>query len=182
MLNLNNKNIDHIFSDGAEMHDFEYNEQAWALMSDKLDQRDRRRRVLWALLFLLSALAIGYYFLSFNGSDGWNSISQLERTLPQTNAEVEKLDNSMPVESAKSDLSKEPIHSDSAPLSTWSNTQNRDVLLAEKPSDVDGVNTEFVSPEIMVHDVPSNNEKLGLNETKEKGSSNTLNKKDVQKQ
>ena len=48
--------MDALFREGAERHEFEYNPDSWALMEEKLDNRDRRRR--WILFLLGGTLAI----------------------------------------------------------------------------------------------------------------------------
>lgn len=41
------EDVDALFQEGSEKHEFEYNEAAWGQMEDLLDRRDKRRRLIW---------------------------------------------------------------------------------------------------------------------------------------
>ena len=53
MPDFNPNEMDALFREGAERHEFEYNSNAWALMEEKLDKKSRKKRVLLFLLGLV---------------------------------------------------------------------------------------------------------------------------------
>ena len=68
MPDFNPNEMDALFREGAERHEFEYNPDAWALMEEKLDRRDRRRRVVFFILgLLLLLIPITLFTLKKNG-------------------------------------------------------------------------------------------------------------------
>ncbi|MDF1695473.1 MAG: hypothetical protein P1U56_06560 [Saprospiraceae bacterium] len=50
--------MDALFREGAERHEFEYNADAWAMMEEKLDEKDRKRRIFFYLIGFLAILAL----------------------------------------------------------------------------------------------------------------------------
>ena len=44
------KDMDALFREGAERHEFEYNPNSWTLMEEKLDKKENKKRTLFYLL------------------------------------------------------------------------------------------------------------------------------------
>lgn len=44
------EDVDALFQEGSEGHEFEYNEAAWGQMENLLERRDRRRRLIWWII------------------------------------------------------------------------------------------------------------------------------------
>jgi len=53
MHNIDPKEMDALFKEGAEKYEFEYNDASWALMEEKLDKKERKRRWIWLFLGLM---------------------------------------------------------------------------------------------------------------------------------
>jgi hypothetical protein len=67
MDNLSEHKFDDLFREGSEKVEFEYREDAWAALDERLDEKERKRRLLWILLGLaLSTIVIGSMFYYFN--------------------------------------------------------------------------------------------------------------------
>lgn len=63
MHNIDPNEMDALFKEGAENHEFTYNENSWAMMEQKLDNHDRNRRFLWLFLGLaIALLSIGAFY------------------------------------------------------------------------------------------------------------------------
>ena len=76
MDNLSEHNFDDLFREGSEKVEFEYREDAWAALDERLEEKERKRRLLWILLGLaLSTLVIGSMFYYFNNSQNGASES-----------------------------------------------------------------------------------------------------------
>ena len=62
MHNLDPNDMDALFRDGADQHEFTYNPDAWALMEEKLDNHKRRKLIFWWIFgALIVAGVIGLY-------------------------------------------------------------------------------------------------------------------------
>lgn len=69
MDNLSQNNFDDLFREGSEKVEFEYREDAWAALDERLEEKERKRRLLWILLGLASStVIIGLMFYYFNNS------------------------------------------------------------------------------------------------------------------
>jgi len=68
MPDFNPKDIDALFREGAERHEFDYNSDSWTLMEEKLDKKEGKKRFLFFLLGLVLLVAvIGLFsYLNFN--------------------------------------------------------------------------------------------------------------------
>jgi len=66
MPDFNPNEVDALFREGAERHEFEYNSDAWALMEEKLDNKSRKKRILFLLLglLLLVSTVVSYTYLN----------------------------------------------------------------------------------------------------------------------
>lgn len=85
MHNLDPNDMDELFREGAELHEFSYNPAAWAMMEEKLDQH-HKRRYLW---YLLAAL-----ILMMASTTAWYSYSHSSRTHPTeiaTTTQIERI-------------------------------------------------------------------------------------------
>jgi hypothetical protein len=82
MHKLDPNDMDALFRDGADRHEFTYNPDAWAMMAEKLDTKDRRKYFLWLFLgaLLLTGIA-GIYFLT-------NSVEQSNSIATKSNIEI----------------------------------------------------------------------------------------------
>ena len=114
MLDFNPNEMDALFREGAERHEFEYNSDAWILMEEKLDKKESKRRVLFYLLGL--ALLVGailtFSYVHFNKNikkekevvaitsvekktekkqDGLKSIEKDEIITPSKNTAISKI-------------------------------------------------------------------------------------------
>ena len=69
MPDFNPNEMDALFREGAERHDFEYNSDAWALMEEKLDNKSRKRRILFILLGLLFIISTGIAYTLLNNTN-----------------------------------------------------------------------------------------------------------------
>ena len=69
MPDFNQNEMDALFREGAERHEFQYNPDSWALMEERLDRRDRRRRALYFILGLLLLLIPIGLFTYFNNGE-----------------------------------------------------------------------------------------------------------------
>ncbi|MEM9544640.1 MAG: hypothetical protein AAGA77_01635 [Bacteroidota bacterium] len=83
MPDFNPNEMDALFREGAERHEFEYNPDAWALMEEKLDQSDRRRRIGFFILgLLLIAFVAGtYVYLNSNERNSLSEVAASEQSL-----------------------------------------------------------------------------------------------------
>ena len=82
MHKLDPNDMDALFRDGADKHEFTYNPDAWAMMEGKLDTRDRRKYFLWLFLgaiFIAGIVGI-YSFI--------NSAEQTNLVVEQSNIEI----------------------------------------------------------------------------------------------
>ena len=69
MHKLDPEDMDALFREGADKHEFTYNPDAWAMMEDKLDNKNRKKYFLWFFLgFLFLGGVVGTYFFT-NGSE-----------------------------------------------------------------------------------------------------------------
>ena len=66
MSDFNPNEMDALFREGAERHEFEYNSDAWALMEEKLDKKSSKRRILFFLLGLVLLITAVVSFSYFN--------------------------------------------------------------------------------------------------------------------
>ena len=67
MDNLSEHKFDDLFREGSEKVEFEYREDAWAALDERLEEKERKRRLLWIFTGIaLSTLVIGsmFYFLN----------------------------------------------------------------------------------------------------------------------
>ena len=97
MHNIDPNDMDALFREGAEKHEFTYNPDAWAMMEDKLDTRKRRRYFfLWFFLGAILIAGIAGIYLFTNSNEQPNSIS--------TNSNIEIASK---LETIESDLDKE---------------------------------------------------------------------------
>jgi len=77
MHNLDPNDMDALFREGADNHEFTYNPEAWALMEEKLDKKEKRKYILWFFLgAMLIASVIGTY--SYISSTNGQNISKSE--------------------------------------------------------------------------------------------------------
>lgn len=62
---MDERELDSIFQDGIQEQEFAYNPASWATMNDRLDKRDRNRKVVFLLLFLGVSIAalVAYNFM-----------------------------------------------------------------------------------------------------------------------
>jgi hypothetical protein len=86
MHNLDPKDMDVLFREGADQHEFTYNPDAWAMMEEKLDKKDRRKYLLWFFLSFLLVGAVGTFF----------SINTSEQTSPLATASGIEIVNENP--------------------------------------------------------------------------------------
>lgn len=63
MDSINPNELDAIFREGAEKHEYKYNEESWKKMSQKLDKRDRKNRIIMIWISMLSVLLLGFLYL-----------------------------------------------------------------------------------------------------------------------
>jgi len=56
MHKLDPNDMDALFREGAKRHEFTYNPDAWAMMEEKLDNKNRKKYFLW---FFMSFLLLG---------------------------------------------------------------------------------------------------------------------------
>lgn len=68
MPDFNPNDMDALFREGAERHEFQYNADSWALMEEKLDKKANKRRILFYLLGL-ALLVGGIFTFSYLGFD-----------------------------------------------------------------------------------------------------------------
>jgi len=62
MPDFNPNDMDALFREGAERHEFEYNPNAWALMEEKLDRKERNRKLFYLIAgFLLLITVVGAF-------------------------------------------------------------------------------------------------------------------------
>lgn len=84
MHNIDPNDMDALFREGAEKHEFTYNPEAWAMMEEKLDTRKRRRYFfLWFILGAILIAGIASIYLFTNSDEQPNSIvtnSNIETT------------------------------------------------------------------------------------------------------
>lgn len=64
MHKLDPNDMDALFREGADKHEFTYNPDAWAMMEDKLNKKDRKKYFLWFFLGFLLLGGAGTYFFS----------------------------------------------------------------------------------------------------------------------
>ena len=101
MDNLSEHNFDDLFREGSEKVEFEYREDAWAALDERLEEKDRKRRLLWILLGLaLSTLLIGAIFYYSNKTQ--NGISE---TIPlEENVTITGLQNKISAETITAEV------------------------------------------------------------------------------
>ena len=89
MPDFNPNEMDALFREGAERHEFEYNPNAWALMEEKLDRNDQRRRIVFYIVGLLMiALVAGIYLYMSSGEENVpTEVATLEQPI-ETNESV----------------------------------------------------------------------------------------------
>ncbi len=95
MPDFNPNDMDALFREGAERHEFEYNPNSWALMEEKLDKKENKRKILFYLLGL--ALLIGaivtYSSIQFNNSDAEKQAVASTKKITKTNKVQDELKN-----------------------------------------------------------------------------------------
>ncbi len=84
MHKLDPNDMDALFRDGADKHEFTYNPNSWAMMEEKLDSKDRRKYFLWFFLGVIFIAGITGIYLFMNSTE--NPIPVAE----QSNIEIVK--------------------------------------------------------------------------------------------
>lgn len=123
MPEFNPNEMDALFREGAERHEFVYDENAWALMEEKLDRRQRKRRIIF---FLLAGLVLAASFLAF---------LQLENTELDRSKLEETLTNSSP---SIAEGIKEPL----TPTSKESNIEVEGITIEKEASEKNYMSTD----------------------------------------
>ena len=90
MHKLDPNDMDALFRDGADKHEFAYNPEAWAMMEEKLDAKDRRKFFLW---FFLGAIFIAGFVGIYLSTD---SVEQPDPIA--TNSSIDVVSNKGTVE------------------------------------------------------------------------------------
>lgn len=92
MPDFNPNDMDALFREGADRHEFEYKEDSWKLMEAKLDKRDNRKRFVLFLLGLAFLIGLMFvYSLVQNPSTGDKSNSNEPTSFAQT--EIQQHEN-----------------------------------------------------------------------------------------
>ena len=101
MPDFNSNEMDALFREGAERHEFEYNSDAWALMEEKLDKRDSKRRFLYYFLgFLIISTIIGSIVYNTNKQSEAQDIASTSTLQHSNNSNTNKADKNIEAEHA----------------------------------------------------------------------------------
>jgi hypothetical protein len=111
MHKLDPNDMDALFRDGADKHEFSYNPNSWAMMEEKLDSKDRRKYFYWFFLGVIFIAGISGVYLFMNSSE--NSIALDEQSKSEIVENVNKDTKATIKEGIKNVRSKEVIESES---------------------------------------------------------------------
>ncbi len=132
MHNLDPNDMDALFKEGADNHEFTYNPEAWALMEEKLDKKERRRYILWfflGVLLIASAVSVYSYLTSTN-----------DQNIPENEQTVEIAKNTTQTEKSITQINNEPEYNESRIV-----TEQSDKTQNEIEKDLDTKNTVIVN-------------------------------------
>jgi len=74
------EDVDALFQEGSERHEFEYNEAAWGQMENLLERRDRRRRLIWWMIgATLSLLLIVFAYTIWGDANNRQNVSDVDK-------------------------------------------------------------------------------------------------------
>lgn len=98
MLDFDPKEMDALFREGAERHEFEYNADSWAMMEEMLDEKAKKRRGFLFILGVLIVLALGTLFMFLGGNE---SVDNNEKVEVATSQEIEKTNTTFVLDQSK---------------------------------------------------------------------------------
>ncbi len=98
------EDVDALFQEGSEEHEFEYNEAAWGQMENLLERRDRRRRLMWWLVGTTVSL-----FLLISAYTIWGDTSNHQEVSNKDKLELSNSDKFTPLKDEKKETTKEII-------------------------------------------------------------------------
>ena len=87
MPDFNPNEMDALFRDGAERHEFEYNPDAWVLMEEKLDKKAKRRKAFFYLLGLLLIIAAIVTYSLFQVDN--NNHTEIATSIPSSSVKTQ---------------------------------------------------------------------------------------------
>ena len=142
MSKLSPKELDKLFQQGSDRHDFEYNPEAWSQMDKLLDKDDRRRRFFWwSFVGLgLMILIFSIYFFARNSSQ------QVELISNPVNKENNQLPSSTTPETKTIEthniFSKKEIDTNS----TINKEEKKSTTIEQKNNSNDVKNLDYTTP------------------------------------
>lgn len=118
--------MDALFREGVERHEFEYNPNSWTLMEEKLDKKDSRKKILFYLLglvLLVGSIAIYFYTQPIDIADAKTAeIEESIKAVEEIEAETQST-NTLNSNNQK-EINKDYISTDSKESSSNIGAQN----------------------------------------------------------
>jgi len=164
MDNLSEHKFDDLFREGSENVEFEYREDAWAALDERLEEKERKRRLLWILAGLtLSTLLITsiFYFLNDTG----NKTSEI--TIIEENVALTEQTNTIKEEKISAKIENQIIEEKTIPTQTLkSNTTTTVKSETSQKTNTDiAQNTTTTDTNVQILEQPNNTSPILIERT-----------------